>query len=285
MNRKTRLLSGIDVRNTFGAEIGPSDKPLVQKDEGRVLYVDHCDTEALRKRYATESTVDISKLHVDAVWGERSLREALLESLRLRGEPCDELALDYVVASHVIEHVPDFVTWLDEVLDVLRRDERQPGSLRLAVPDRRYSFDCLRRTSDLSDIVEAYALRRRRPSAGRVLDFALLMSEVDCTKAWGGELTPASLKRGYTLDQALGLARDAEFNGAYHDVHCWVFTPQSFAALCCELAGHGLMHFECEWIDDTRRNELEFLASLKPARSAALALQSWSEAKRFLAAA
>ena len=82
-----------------------------------------------------------------------------------------------------------------------------------------------------------------------------------------------------------GIARDAEFNGAYHDVHCWVFTPQSFAALCCELAGHGVMHFECEWIDDTRRNELEFLTSLKPARSAALALQSWQEALAGLAPA
>ena len=153
------------------------------------------------------------------------------------------------------------------------------------MPDRRYCFDILRSPSSISDVLEAYALRRRRPSARCIIDWSLHMVAVDTAKAWAGPLAAKDLVRLNTLEGSLALARDAEFNGGYHDVHCWVFTPHSFAALCSELAGHGLMHFECEWIDATRHNELEFLASLKPARSSALALQSWSDAKRFLAAA
>ncbi len=47
---------------------------------------------------------------------------------------------DLLVASHVIEHVPDLITWLREIASVLK----PTGQARLAIPDRRYTFDLLR---------------------------------------------------------------------------------------------------------------------------------------------
>jgi SAM-dependent methyltransferase len=283
MDRRALLLSGIDLAQTVGAEIGPQDKPLVRKEDARILYVDHCDTEELRRRFAGEASVDISRLQVDAVWGERTLREALL--VAFGNDPADTSSfLDYVLASHVIEHVPDFLGWLGEVHATLRPSGEQRGVLRLAVPDKRYCFDLLRTPTVVVDVLEAYALRRRRPSAQRILDFALNMAHVDLHKAWSGELDHETLVKPYTLDGALSLARDAEFNGNYHDVHCWVFTPASFVELCLQLAQHGLMQFECEWLVDTPRHTLEFYVSLRPGLTQQAVLDSWRKAREDLLA-
>ncbi|MCY7273284.1 MAG: class I SAM-dependent methyltransferase [Phormidesmis sp. CAN_BIN44] len=72
--------------------------------------------------------MNLSKIvDVDYVWGEKSLID-LLET---------EAPLDYVIASHVIEHVPDFIGWLSEVRGILKPG----GILSLAIPDKRQCLD------------------------------------------------------------------------------------------------------------------------------------------------
>lgn len=203
-----------------------------------------------------------------------SLRAALITA----GAIDNSRGLDYVIASHVVEHVPDLVFWLAEIRGCL-----QPtGRLRLAVPDKRFTFDYLRRTSSLTDVLDAYVRQRRTPSGSRVLDFTLNMTEVDCGAAWRGEIDAARLKKTYTTESALGLAHDAEENGTYHDVHCWVFTPSSFCALMSELADIGLLEFACEWLLPTARNTYEFFVGLEPADDAAVIASSWRDAARLL---
>ena len=281
MDRRALLLSQIDLQTAVGAEIGPQDRPLVKKGEGRIFYVDHCDTDELRRRFADHATVDVSQLQVDAVWGKDTLRQALL---RAAGLPADDATsfVDYVLASHVIEHVPDLIGWLREVRETLYTSIDTRGVLRLAVPDKRYCFDYLRNTSNLVDVLEAYALRRRRPSARCIIDWSLHMVEVDIRKAWRGDLDPDSMPRLNTLDGSLNLARDAEFNGTYHDVHCWVFTPASFADLCVSLSVHGLLEFECEWLVDSPRDTFEFYVSMRPCADPEAILASWKRARSML---
>jgi SAM-dependent methyltransferase len=270
--RRDILLDGLDTTTLVGAEVGPLDNPLVLKDQGAVFYVDHCDTEALKARWSGHATVDAKVLHVDAVWGAASLREALATADA--ADPAVWGGVDYVVASHVVEHVPDLVSWLREVGDVLRPD----GSLRLAVPDKRYTFDLLRRTSHLSEVADAFIRKRRAPSGSRVLDFALNMVKVDCGKAWRGTLDMDALEFYYTREGALRLARDAEENGVYHDVHCWVFTPRSFADLMVEMARTGLLELACDRIVPTMPDTFEFFVAMRPAASAAEVEASWRQA-------
>jgi SAM-dependent methyltransferase len=177
MPRREQILLSIDVHECTGCEIGPLDRALVSKMDGTVYYVDHCDTETLKTRWASDVNVDTSQLHVDAVWGKRTLRGALTASTDFPSR--SPVGLDYVVASHVIEHVPDVTTWLNEIADVLK----PAGDLRLAVPDRRYTFDFNRRETELAEVLEAYVCQRRVPSAGRILDFALHMATVDLSAA------------------------------------------------------------------------------------------------------
>ena len=266
-DRNSKILLTLDVANLRGAEIGPLDRPLVLKSAGSIVYIDHCDTQAMREKYAEDNNVDISKLHVDAVWGDKDLTEAL----RSATDWSETHRLDYVLASHVIEHVPDMIGWLREIHATLS----PTGSLRLAVPDRRYTFDFLRRTSSFAEVLEAYVLHRRVPSASRVLDFTLNMAPVDLAQAWRCEVVAENLVKRYTLQQALERALDAEAKGQYYDVHCWVFTPTSFAELCIELSKAQLLEFECETFFDTEHHQFEFILSMKPSTDREQILASW----------
>lgn len=273
--RNELMLQGLDLARLRGAEVGPLDRPLVRKNQGRVFYVDHCDTAALKARWSTDPGVDVARLHVDAVWGTLTLRQALDSA----GAYDDAPGLDYLVASHVIEHVPDLVTWLREVGDALAAE----GRLRLAVPDKRYTFDLLRRTSALSEVLDAHVRQRRVPAGSRILDFALHMVPVDAGAVWRNEVRPDQLVHGYTPADAIALARDAEQNGTYHDVHCWVFTPASFVELMVELCRCGLLDFGCEWIVPTAPGDMEFFVAMRREGDAAKARESWQRAAASLA--
>lgn len=270
-NRREKLLGGLTLSRLVGAEIGPLHNPLVSKAEGHVIYVDHKDTESLRKAWAPDKAVDVSKIHVDAVWGVQTLQQAIAGYATATRACSEPLELDYVVASHVIEHVPDLVTWLQEIRSILKRS----GEVRLAIPDRRFTFDYLRRTSDLAHVLSAYLCRVRIPSPQCILDFCLNMAPVDCAAAWRGDVDETALKRSYTYHDAMNLARDARENGTYHDVHCWVFTPASFAGICVELARHGLLDFACTTFHDTAFNEFEFFVNMRVCDDVTEKIESW----------
>ena len=236
---------------------------------GTVFYVDHSDTENLKERWASDEKVDLDALHVDAVWGQDTLQDALEKAAQQQGQ--EWAGADYVVASHVIEHVPDLVSWLREIKETLRPE----GVLRLAVPDKRYSFDYLRRLSTLAEVADAFVRKRRVPSGNRILDFTLNVRYIDCAAAWRGEINTNGLESWYTKESSLKLARDAEENGTYHDVHCWVFTPRSFAKLMTELALCGLLEFGCDWLVTTQRDTLEFFVSMRKTATYDEAVASW----------
>jgi hypothetical protein len=50
---------------------------------------------------------------------------------------------------------------------------------------------------------------------------------------------------------------------SYVDVHCSVFTPDSFLEIYEELARLGLMDFEIAYFATTERNDLQFFVSLR----------------------
>jgi hypothetical protein len=269
MNLRDRIRAGIDFSTVETLEIGPLYRPFVLKSEGKVIYVDHADTRTLREKYKDDPKFDVADIvDVDAVWGAQTLSDCIGEGRRV----------DLVIASHVIEHVPDLIAWLNELRSVLKPE----GEIRLVVPDKRYTFDYARRTTVLPDILDAYLRKARSPLPRCILDHVLNVRVVDTGAAWAGPLDESSLANIHPFELAVHAAQDALTTGSYHDVHCWVFTPLSFAQLMRQCAEQGLIDLACHRFEDTLHHTLEFTAFLKPAPSREVAVSSWAAMEREL---
>ena len=197
------------------------------------------------------------------MWGEATLAQAL---------GCQQ-AIDYVVASHVIEHVPDLITWLGEIESILKPG----GSLRLAVPDRRFCFDIFRRESRLADVLDAWLRKARKPTPIHILDHFANIVEIDLVKAWRGEIKPEDFKPLHTPQTAAGIAYGALMNDVFQDTHCWVFTPRSFGQLLARLAEAGYVNFVCTHFFDTQYMGHEFIVAMSPSTDSAANTKSWRQ--------
>ena len=117
-------------------EIGPSHNPLAPKRLGyNTTIVDHADQAALKEKYA-DAGVDLDRIEpVDVVWS---------------GQPVEELVqgrrFDWVIASHVAEHAPDLIGFLNDYSSLVAPG----GRLGLILPDKRSCFDVARPSSPLS---------------------------------------------------------------------------------------------------------------------------------------
>ena len=266
MTRTELLLQGLDIANLTGLEVGPLATPLVKKSEGNIIYVDHVDTEELLKKYGPDPNVPTESIvAVDAVWGHQSFAECL-----------GGRKVDYVLASHVGEHVPDLVTWLNELQSVLNPG----GEIRLALPDKRYTFDALREETRISDMITAHLLQARRPQVRDVLDFRLHFAPDIIGWPWAqGNYDLSKLKPTHPFEVAMSSARHAMETDFYHDVHCSVFSSRTFASLMEKLAGFGLLNLACCGMTDSLATKFEFYVFMKPCDDREQIIQSWRDAR------
>jgi hypothetical protein len=251
-------LACIDIAGMRGLEIGPLATPRVHKYEGQIFYVDHTDTDGLRKKYSNDPDMQHRLeeiVDVDYVVGET---QGIYEAV------ANDAPFDYVIASHLIEHIPDPISWFADVAKVLSIG----GILSLVIPDKRYCFDINRRTTEMSDLIDAYLRRLRRPSFRQVYDFLSkeISGEVDTAAVWAGTTDYSDVVRSDVGDPdvaALAFCRTMEDSAEFLDVHCSVFTPDSFLELYEKLARLGLIDFEIAYFAPTELNALEFYASLR----------------------
>jgi predicted SAM-dependent methyltransferase len=250
--RRRKILKGIDPANCHGLEIGPLNNPVVRKDEGPVRYVDFTDTESLKRKPYDASINPNDILNVDIVWGAEPLAQMVARPV------------DYVVAAHVIEHVPDIVGWLHDVRGALDGG----GKLSLVVPDKRFTFDFRRNSSTLGEMVEAYLMKYRMPSIRQMFDHCADAVVVDKAEAWRRDLSNEDLPKivgdQYALPLAWQQALEISHAPRYIDSHCWIFTPASFLKRMDELAQLQLLPFRVSFFETTNTGENEFFVHLTP---------------------
>lgn len=262
MTRTEKILGGINLDTAVGLEVGALDNPIVPPDTPGIFYVDHVDTPTLREKYKEHPNVHLDKLvEVNGVWGEKTLAEAA----------ASVAPVDFFVASHVIEHVPNLIGWLQEIDSVLKPG----GHVGLAVPDRRFTFDYLRRETGLAEVLTAHLAKARTPMVQQIIDHFENVTKVDAGKAWAGTLDRSSLEKHHTAAEMMKVVEDALHNGSYHDVHCWVFTPLSFAQLMGRLADLEYHCFACHRFHDSELNTYEFFVSMERVPDAKGAAASW----------
>lgn len=266
LDRRSKLLAGLSLREQLGLEIGALCRPFLRREDGPVLYVDHADTATLREKYRNDPNVDVDAIvDIDAVWGACTLSQAI-----------GGRKVDYVVASHVIEHVPNLIGWLHELREVLSAT----GEVRLIVPDKRFTFDRLRDETRVESLLYSHLVGARVPQPQVIIDHVLNVVNMDCGAAWRSAVDATQLEHLHDLPMAMGVARDCIDHGNYHDVHCWVFSPQSFARLFRRLAEMELIDFACGGFFDTERNGMEFFVTLAPSTNRAYILESWHVMER-----
>ena len=159
MNRKQKALAYVDLAGR-GLEIGPSYHPLLPKSSGaRVETVDHANRVELIEKYRGYG-VPPGKIaaieNVDHIWVDGSLVDVVGE----RG------AFDYILASHVIEHMVDFIGFLQDCEALLR----EGGALSLVVPDKRFCFDVFQPLTTVGMTVDAHRAGARVHPPGTVID-------------------------------------------------------------------------------------------------------------------
>tara|TARA_B100001123_G_C15238897_1_gene998286 strand:+ start:392 stop:1486 length:1095 start_codon:yes stop_codon:yes gene_type:complete len=255
MNEKRqKLLDKLcDARRLSGLEIGPLDRPLIEKSslhsEGEVFYLDHLSTEDLKNKYHSDATVDVDAIvEVDFVCSDGNFKRIL-----------EQRQFDYVVASHVIEHVPNPISWLQGLFGILKPG----GFVFLVVPDKRFTFDYERPVTTFGNLLEAFFDKRKIPSVANVYDHYSTALKIDGGKVWSGLLDGADVVPLASKELALETANDVRNNKNYHDVHVSIFTPWSFFRILEHLIENEMFLPEVALFRDTEPYEIEFFVALK----------------------
>jgi hypothetical protein len=168
-------------------EIGAADNPTFWPDEGAVRYMDIFSTDELLAQYQDNP--------------RRNPEHLVPVTYVTGGRPPDEVAEDLfglVIANHVVEHVPDLLDWLTRI----RRLTLDDGHLFLAIPDRRFTFDYLRRTTDVVDLLEHHARGGAEPDRFTQLRGVYYYRPIRAETTWAGEVAEAVRTPRYTLRQA-----------------------------------------------------------------------------------
>lgn len=259
MTRNGKLLAHIDIDRHYGLEIGALCRPVVPASCAGISYVDHLNTDGLRKKYETDPHVDVEKIvSVRYVWG---------------GGPLVDIVgaekFDYVIASHVLEHAPDLIGWLQYIAQVLKPG----GVLALAVPDMRYTFDCQRNLTTIADLLQAFFEQYRRPSLRQALDHFIHKVEVpeqcSVSELWEDPVRRLEVPRSHPLllqelgEQGVQKHFDAIQAGEYIDTHCSVVTPESLVNLMSQMTLLDMACFTIKSFHPTLPNEQEFLLTLE----------------------
>ena len=271
MNRNELILAGCNKTDPI-VEIGPSHSPIAAKRDGwAAIVVDHASQEVLRAKYAHFPGVDIERIEVvDRIWQGGPL-DALFQAPVLG-------AVQRVISSHSIEHLPDPIGFL---ISASRLTHPQTGTICLAVPDKRQCFDVFRPWTSTGDWLDAWREKRGCHSGASVFDHLAYLAQVDGQPCWP-QPTVERPQFLHSLGEAFDLYTRYQDGGRseYLDVHGWVFTPASFELLILELWLLGVIDWEVESCQTTEPHE--FVVLLRRAAPARLGTAELNERRHRL---
>ncbi|MGC2238975.1 MAG: methyltransferase domain-containing protein [Pyrinomonadaceae bacterium] len=231
MTREEKLLLHVK-KDGFGAEIGASHAPIAPKKSGyNVDIIDHATREELIEKYKDDN-VNLDNIEeVDFVWS---------------GEDYSELTgktgfYDWIIASHVIEHVPNLIGFLNSCDKILK----ETGVLSLAIPDARFCFDHFRPLTGLSKVLDAHYQNPKVHTPGSIVEYNLNLVLKDNFLDWGEN---ALLKEEYSFsasrEEVLNALEKSLENKEYVDCHAWCFTPHSFRLMIHDLYELGFIKLQ-----------------------------------------
>lgn len=246
-SRHTPLTTLVDLGVGRGLEVGPLDRPIAVRPDCDVAYLDVSERSKLQAHYGPDETVDVEAIPELDFWLEHD--EGFLSLTEAVG---DGGPFDWVLASHVIEHIPDVIGWLRQLWEVTA----DGAEVALSVPDRRFCFDIHRPATTVGQALEAHDRGDRTPSQRAVFDGHRSAVDVPAARAWAGEI-PDAEDRSHSWDHVLEVLERCR-SGAYVDSHVWLWTPREFVGFIDDLCHLGLVDFVVDRMLPTAQDDLEF---------------------------
>lgn len=219
-----------------GLEIGPSFNPIAPKRMGfNIEIMDHLDKEGLVKKYLSqvqlnENIEDVIE-NVDYVWKGQSYVELIGETKKY----------DYIISSHLIEHVPDLIQHLNDCSQILKDN----GVYSLIIPDKRYTFDFFRQLTTAKDCISAHQNHSNDHSSASCVDYYLNAVSNDNKITWLKNDNSKKFQIIHGIEEAKKSLKAEE----YLDIHESVFIPSSFELLITDLNMLELIDFCIESIE------------------------------------
>jgi hypothetical protein len=250
LSSRTETLLGLVPKDSRIIEIGPSFRPIAPKNQGwNSVSIDHMTREGLTAKYEKHPGVDVGVIEpVDFVWTGGSLSDAV--------PPEQHGSFDVFLASHVIEHTPDLIAFLDAAQTLLKQD----GTVVLVVPDKRYCFDYFKPLTTTGRILEAHAKHRQRHTGERAFDHFAYAATDGAQECWG-QRPSQGIEFIHGLEEAARNYSLFENSPEYQDLHAWHFVPPSFELLMLELGWLGETDWRVERVTPT--TGWEFFAWLR----------------------
>lgn len=242
MDRTQRLLGSLTKQARL-IEVGPSFNPLVPKKDGwNTFVIDHASRADLIAKYNNDPSVDTNLIEeVDFVWQSGSLANAV---------PAEHYGtFDAFIASHVIEHTTDIITFLKAAETLIHPD----GLIILAVPDKRKCFDFYRYPSTTADAIVAFQEERIRHDTRTHFEYAMRTVHKGGNPGWF-----ATDNREAVLHRPFEQAHQQLMTAARHeyiDAHNWVFVPASFQLILVELSNMGYVNVRIEEVAEASGSE------------------------------
>ena len=246
---RLEVLRGMFDTKGVGLEIGPSYNPVLRKRDGyNVEILDYADAERLKEIHLN---ADIEP--VDYVSGGSSIADTIPHRAKY----------DYIIASHVIEHQPNIIGFLNDCAALLKPN----GRLVLAIPDKRHSFDVLMPLSTAGQALQAHLERRVRHPVSMVFDHYAYAAARAGNIVWSeGYSYGAAFV--HNLATAQKSYASAVGSATYVDAHSWFFSPSSFRLLIRDLHEiHAVVLNEATFIPG---NGPEFYMALSPSGAGCL---------------
>jgi uncharacterized coiled-coil protein SlyX len=237
----------VDLTVGHGLEIGPLDRPIAVRPDSDVSYLDVSERSKLQAHYGPDQTVEVEKIPELNFWLEHDDGFLSLEEACSGGAP-----FDWVLASHVIEHIPDVVGWLRQLWEVTGVD----AEVALSVPDRRFCFDVHRPATTVGQALGAHDRGDQTPSPRAVFDGHRSAVLMPAERAWAGDV-PDAEDRSHTWEYTLQMLERSR-RGEYVDSHVWLWTPREFVSFIDDLCHLGLVDFVVDRMLATAHNDLEF---------------------------
>jgi predicted SAM-dependent methyltransferase len=230
-------------------EIGAFASPTFEQPDYDISFMDWSSTDELIETLHDNPEKAAKVVKVDYVLKEKNFAEHI------------SAKFDLIIANHVVEHIPDLITWLQNMSKVLN----EGGLVFLAVPHKEYTFDKIRYLTSLAQVIRNYHEDLNSPSVYQVFDHIYFRRPITVgSQVWNDDFQHLLEKKEFnSAGEAFQVAQSLITQKGYVDAHCNVFSLTSFTEILTELKSSGYIELEILGFEDVQNPYNEFLIILR----------------------